>query len=184
LYENCKTCLPSTIFHLYRGGLFNGGGNWRSRRKPLTCRKSLINSIISECRESQNSVSVKKIWILIVNNNNCGRNHYFVQLMFYFFSQWFQLNSAIIYVDMDNGVVYMLIWIMVLSICWYGSWCCLCVDMDHGVVYVLIWIMVLSHIDNTMIHINIKTTTWSISTHRQHHDPYQHIDNTMIHINT
>ena len=135
---------PSTIFHLYRGGLFNGGGNWRSRRNPLTCRKSLINSIISECRESQNCVSVKKIWILIVNNNNCGRNHYFVQLMFYFFSQWFQLNSAIIYVDMDNGVVYVLIWIMVLSMCWYGSWCCLYVDMDHGVVYMLIWIMVLS----------------------------------------
>ena len=35
----CLTSL-STIFQLYRGGQFTGGGNWSTRRKPLTCRKT------------------------------------------------------------------------------------------------------------------------------------------------
>ena len=30
----------STIFRLYRGSQFNGGGNRSTRLKPLTCRKS------------------------------------------------------------------------------------------------------------------------------------------------
>jgi hypothetical protein len=33
----------STIFQLYRGGQFIGGGNWNTRRKSTTCLKSLIN---------------------------------------------------------------------------------------------------------------------------------------------
>ena len=39
----CLTPL-STIFQIYRGG-FIGGWNRRTRRKPLTCRKSLTNFI-------------------------------------------------------------------------------------------------------------------------------------------
>jgi hypothetical protein len=37
----------STIFQLYRGVQFSfiGGGNQRTQRKPLTCRKSLTNFI-------------------------------------------------------------------------------------------------------------------------------------------
>jgi hypothetical protein len=32
-----------TIFQLYRGGQFIGGGNRSTRRKPPTCRKPLTN---------------------------------------------------------------------------------------------------------------------------------------------
>ena len=35
----------STIFQLYVAVCFIGGGNWSTRRKPLTCRKSLTNFI-------------------------------------------------------------------------------------------------------------------------------------------
>ena len=35
----------STIFHLYRGVSFIGGGNMSTRRKPPTCRKSLTKFI-------------------------------------------------------------------------------------------------------------------------------------------
>jgi len=40
----CFTPL-STIFQLYRGGQFIGGGNRGTRRKPPTCRKSPTNYI-------------------------------------------------------------------------------------------------------------------------------------------
>ena len=40
----CLTPL-STIFQLYRGGHFIGGGNWSIRRKSPTCRKSRTNFI-------------------------------------------------------------------------------------------------------------------------------------------
>jgi hypothetical protein len=35
----------STIFQLYRGGFFYGGGNWNTRGKLPTYRKSLTNFI-------------------------------------------------------------------------------------------------------------------------------------------
>jgi hypothetical protein len=35
----------STIFQLYRGVSFIGGGNWSTWRKPPTCHKSLTNFI-------------------------------------------------------------------------------------------------------------------------------------------
>jgi hypothetical protein len=35
----------STIFQLYSGIQFYGGGNQSTRRKPPTCRKSLTNFI-------------------------------------------------------------------------------------------------------------------------------------------
>jgi hypothetical protein len=44
----CLTQL-STIFQLYRGGHFIGGGNRRTRRKPPNCRKSLTNLIAYCC---------------------------------------------------------------------------------------------------------------------------------------
>jgi hypothetical protein len=34
-----------TVLHLYRGVRFIGGGIWSTRRKPLTCCKSLTNFI-------------------------------------------------------------------------------------------------------------------------------------------
>jgi len=40
----CLTPL-STIFQLYHGSQFIGGGNQSSSRKPQTCRKSLTNFI-------------------------------------------------------------------------------------------------------------------------------------------
>jgi hypothetical protein len=40
----CLTPL-STIFQLYRGGQFIGGGNRSTWRKPPTCHKSLTNFI-------------------------------------------------------------------------------------------------------------------------------------------
>jgi len=40
----CLTPL-STIFQLYRGVSFIGGGNQVTHRKPPTCRKSLTNLI-------------------------------------------------------------------------------------------------------------------------------------------
>jgi hypothetical protein len=39
----------STIFQLYCGGQFIGGGNQSTRRKPPTCRKSLTNFITDIC---------------------------------------------------------------------------------------------------------------------------------------
>ena len=38
-------CFLSTISQLYNGGQYYCGGNWSTRRKPPTCRKSLINFI-------------------------------------------------------------------------------------------------------------------------------------------
>jgi len=35
----CLTPLSTILFQLYRGGKFIGGGNRKTRRKPLTCRK-------------------------------------------------------------------------------------------------------------------------------------------------
>ena len=55
----CLTPL-STIFQLYRGGRFIGGGNRSTQRKPPTCRKSLINShnvVSSKPRNERDSSS-------------------------------------------------------------------------------------------------------------------------------
>jgi len=41
----------STIFQLYRGGQFIGGGTRSTRRKPPTCRKSLTIFITQCCIE-------------------------------------------------------------------------------------------------------------------------------------
>jgi hypothetical protein len=52
VYELGFWCLTSlsTIFQLYRGG-FIGGGNWSTRRKPPTYRKSMTNFITQCCIE-------------------------------------------------------------------------------------------------------------------------------------
>ena len=43
--ELCCLTPLSTIFQLYRDGQFYCGGNWSTRRKSPTCRKSLTNFI-------------------------------------------------------------------------------------------------------------------------------------------
>ena len=54
----CLTPLP-TIFQLYRGGKFIGGGNRRIRRKPLTCRRSRANVVSSTpCHERDSNSDV------------------------------------------------------------------------------------------------------------------------------
>ena len=35
----------STIFHLYHGDVFSGGGSWSTRREPPTMGKQLVNFI-------------------------------------------------------------------------------------------------------------------------------------------
>ena len=49
----CLTPL-STIFQLYRGGSFIGGGNRSTRRKPPTCCKPLTNFITKCCTPRPN----------------------------------------------------------------------------------------------------------------------------------
>jgi len=45
----------TTIFQLYRGISFIGGGNRSAWRKPLTCRKSLTNFTTYCCIENISS---------------------------------------------------------------------------------------------------------------------------------
>ena len=46
IFVNHIPGLLETIFQLYRGGSFIGGGNRSTQRKLVTCRKSLTNFII------------------------------------------------------------------------------------------------------------------------------------------
>ena len=59
----------STIFKLYRGDVaisFIGGGNRSTRRKPLTCRKSLTNSKL--CKYTNYITDVVIFWNIRIHN--------------------------------------------------------------------------------------------------------------------
>jgi hypothetical protein len=55
---------------------FIGGGNWRTRRKPPTCRKSLTNIITWCCtprldRDSNSHISGDRHWLQDIVNKKC-----------------------------------------------------------------------------------------------------------------